>query len=154
MRRNEKEITDIMELEAVILSSDVCRIAFANDNTPYIVTMNFGFMGGDEKKLYFHCAREGRKLEMIKKNSYVCFEFDNDHNLYKGEIACDWGMHYRSVVGYGRMIIITDHDEKKLGINSIMSQYSKGKDFSYRQSDLDSVLLLRLDILEMTGKKG
>jgi nitroimidazol reductase NimA-like FMN-containing flavoprotein (pyridoxamine 5'-phosphate oxidase superfamily) len=154
MRRKEKEITDITEIEAVILSSDVCRIALANDNTPYLITLNFGYMGGDEKKLYFHCAREGRKLEMIRKNSYVCFEFDTDHNLYEGEIACDYGMHYRSVVGYGRMTFITDLDEKRLGLNSIMSQYSKGKDFSYKQSDLDRVLLLRLDILEMKGKKG
>jgi nitroimidazol reductase NimA-like FMN-containing flavoprotein (pyridoxamine 5'-phosphate oxidase superfamily) len=116
--------------------------------------MNFGYVGGDDKKLYFHCATEGRKLEMIRKNSFVCFEFDTDHNLYKGPNACDYGMHYRSVVGYGKMTIITDDNEKRLGLDSVMSQYSKGKEFSYKQHDLERMLLLRLDILEMTGKKS
>jgi nitroimidazol reductase NimA-like FMN-containing flavoprotein (pyridoxamine 5'-phosphate oxidase superfamily) len=153
MRRKEREITDIREIEAVISSSDVCRIAFANDNVPYIVTLNFGYEGGGDKKLYFHCAREGRKLEMIRRNNYVCFEFDIDHDLYKGKTACDFGMRYRSVVGYGRMIIIIDDDEKEQGLDSIMSHYTEGKDFSYEQPALDKMLLLRLDILEMKGKK-
>jgi len=153
MRRKEREITDIKEIEAVIFSADVCRIAFANDNVPYIVTMNFGYEGGDDKKLYFHCAREGRKLKMIRQNNYVCFEFDTDHDLYKDKTACDFGMRYRSVVGYGRVTIITDDDEKKKGLDFIMSHYSEGKEFSYKQTSLDKMLLLRLDILEMNGKK-
>jgi nitroimidazol reductase NimA-like FMN-containing flavoprotein (pyridoxamine 5'-phosphate oxidase superfamily) len=154
MRRNEKEITDIIEIEAVISSADVCRIALANDNIPYMVTMNFGYVGGVNKKLYFHCARQGRKLEMIRKNNYVCFEFDTDHNLHKDTTVCDFGMNYRSVVGYGKITIITDDHEKRVGLDAIMSQYSKEQDFSYRQTSLDKMLLLRLDILTMTGKKG
>ena len=154
MRRNEKEITDIIEIEAVISSADVCRIAMANDNIPYMVTMNFGYVSGVEKRLYFHCAREGRKLEMIRKNNYVCFEFDTNHNLYKNTTACDFGMNYRSVVGYGKMIVITDDQEKRAGLDAIMSQYSKEKDYTFRQTSLDKMLLLRLDVLTMTGKKG
>jgi nitroimidazol reductase NimA-like FMN-containing flavoprotein (pyridoxamine 5'-phosphate oxidase superfamily) len=154
MRRNEKEITDITEIEAIISSADVCRIAMANDNIPYIVTLNFGYVGGAEKRLYFHCAREGRKLEMIGKNNYVCFEFDTDHNLYKGKTACDYGMKYRSVVGYGKMAVISDDHEKRVGLDAIMSHYSNDKDFSFRQVSIDKMLLLRLGILTMTGKKG
>jgi uncharacterized protein len=154
MRRKEREITDIREIEAVISSAKVCRIAFANDNVPYIVAMNFGYKGGDHKKLYFHCAREGRKLEMIRKNNYVCFEFDIDHHLHKGETACDFGMRYRSVIGYGRMTIITVDDEKKEGLDSIMLHYSEEKDFSYHRTVFDRTILLRLDILEMKGKSA
>jgi nitroimidazol reductase NimA-like FMN-containing flavoprotein (pyridoxamine 5'-phosphate oxidase superfamily) len=153
MRRREREITDIREIEAVISSADVCRIALANDNVPYIVTMNFGYKGGEHKMLYFHCAREGWKLEMIRKNNYVCFEFDIDHDLHKGKTACDFGMRYRSVIGYGRITIITRDDEKKQGLASIMMHYAEEKDFTYERSALDRMLLLRLDILEMTGKK-
>jgi nitroimidazol reductase NimA-like FMN-containing flavoprotein (pyridoxamine 5'-phosphate oxidase superfamily) len=90
---------------------------------------------------------------MIRKNSYVCFEFDVDHDLFKGKVACDFGMRYRSVVGYGRMIIITDDIEKKHGLDYIMLHYSGGKKFSYEQPVLDKMLLLRLDIMEMKGKK-
>ena len=154
MRRKEKEITNIEEIESIISHADVCRIAFADGNDPYIVTLNFGYSGGNEKKIYFHCADEGKKLEMIRKNNYVCFEMDTDHNLHTGRNACDYGMSYRSVVGWGRISVLTDDKEKKTGLDSIMSHYSQEKSFSYNQSTLDRTLLLRLDILKVSGKKS
>jgi len=153
MRRKEREIKDISEIEDVISLCDVCRIAFAYDNIPYIVTMNFGYSGGDYKKLYFHCARVGKKLDMIKKNNYVCFEFDTDHNLHKDKTACDFGMSYRSVVGWGKIKVITEDEEKKQGLSHLMSHYSDRDDFSYEKRILDKMIVLRLDIIEMKGKK-
>jgi uncharacterized protein len=153
MRRKEKEINEISEIENVIRSAEVCRIAFANDNEPYIVIMNFGYSGGSEKKLYFHSAMEGKKLDMIRKNNYVCFEFDIDHNLRKGSAACDFSMSYRSVIGWGRIAIISDDYEKSRGLDTIMSHYSNEKEFLYDKMNLDRMLILRLDIQKMTGKK-
>lgn len=43
------------------------------DNIPYIVPLNFEYQ---ENVFYMHCAKEGRKLEMIKENPFVCFEMD------------------------------------------------------------------------------
>ncbi len=92
MRKKEREVTDIDEIESIISRSDVCRIAFADKDVPYIVTMNFGYTHGKPGSLYFHCANEGRKLEMIRKNNYVCFELDTDHEIKTGKHACDYGM--------------------------------------------------------------
>jgi len=154
MRRKEREITDIDEISSIISCSDVCRIALSDNNIPYIVTMNFGYAGGAEKKLFFHCAKEGKKLEIIRKNKLVCFEIDTDHQLYKGEKACDFGMSYRSVVGWGNIEIITDEEEKKRGLDYIMSHYSDRVDFSYEKSVFDRTIILRLEISEMKGKKA
>ena len=44
MRRNDREISGTGEVDEIIRKADVCRIAFANDNIPYVVTMNFGYM--------------------------------------------------------------------------------------------------------------
>jgi uncharacterized protein len=154
MRRKEREITDIDEISSIIVRSDVCRIALSDNNIPYIVTMNFGYAGGDEKRLFFHCAKEGKKLEIIRKNKFVCFEFDTDHQLYKGENACDFGMSYRSVVGWGNIEIITDEEEKKRGLDYIMSHYSDEVDFSFNKSVLDRTIILCLEISEMKGKKA
>jgi uncharacterized protein len=152
MRRKEREITDIQELESIINKSDVCRVAFADANIPYIVTMNFGY-SCEERRIYFHCAREGRKLEMAKKNNYVCFEMDTDHVLHDGKKACDFGMSYRSVVGYGHITVVRDPEERISGLNLIMSHYTDKRRFIYEQTVLDRTMILRLDIKEMTGKK-
>jgi nitroimidazol reductase NimA-like FMN-containing flavoprotein (pyridoxamine 5'-phosphate oxidase superfamily) len=152
MRRKDRQINDTRDLEQIIHESDVCRIAFANGNVPYIVTMNFGYEGGRRPCFYFHCAGEGRKLEMIRKNDYVCFALDTGHELYSGENGCDWGMKFRSVVGYGNMSVVTDNVERISGLNSIMSHYAGTGNYKFDESILNNTTILRLDIEEMTAK--
>ena len=153
MRRKERELEEISEVESIISESDVCRIAIANDNTPYIVTMNFGYTGGEQPCLYFHCANEGRKLDMIRSNNYVCFEMDTDHAIYKGEKGCNWGMNFSSVVGYGRIFIVDDACEKKSGLDHIMNHYGGSGVYSYDEKVLARTTVLRLDISEISGKR-
>jgi nitroimidazol reductase NimA-like FMN-containing flavoprotein (pyridoxamine 5'-phosphate oxidase superfamily) len=152
MRKKEREISDMLEIESIIKRSDVCRIAFTDSDIPYIVTMNFGFSGINNMRLYFHCANEGRKLEMIKKNNYVCFEMDTDHRIVTGQQACDFGMKYSSVVGYGYISIVNEPEEKISGLDFIMSHYTGKKDFTYKNEIISKTTVLRLDVTEITGK--
>lgn len=154
MRKKEKEVTDLQDIESIIQRSDVCRLAFADMNEPYIVTMNFGYTGGENKRLYFHCAGEGRKIDMIRKNNRVCFEMDTDHMMTPGKQACDYGWKYSSVVGYGYISIVTSLEEKIEGLNCIMSHYSGPGSFTYKDDVLARTTILRLDITGITGKKS
>jgi uncharacterized protein len=153
MRRRDREITDIQELEGIISGCDVCRVAIANENIPYIVTMNFGYVGGKNPHLYFHCATGGKKLDMIRNNNYVCFEMDTDHKIYTGEKGCDWGMKYCSTVGYGRIFFVDDEVEKNTGLGHIMNHYGGQGVYSFNEEVLARTLILRLDISEMSGKR-
>jgi nitroimidazol reductase NimA-like FMN-containing flavoprotein (pyridoxamine 5'-phosphate oxidase superfamily) len=153
MRKKEREVSDLFELETIISRSDVCRIAFADKDTPYIVTMNFGYVPGKYGILYFHCANEGRKLEMIKKNNYVCFEMDTDHEIIKGEKACDYGMKYSSVIGYGTISVIDNPEEKINGLNRIMAHYTGRDEFTYKPETLARTTILRLEISSITCKR-
>ena len=153
MRRADRQIKNLSDIELIISRCDVCRIAFADLNTPYIVTMNFGHKPGDKSCLYFHCAPEGKKIDLISRNNYVCFEMDTDHKLYGGAEGCDWGMNYSSIIGYGRIHIIRDLTEKKTGLDCIMAHYTGRDGFSYDDKIMNSTTVLRLDIEEITGKQ-
>jgi nitroimidazol reductase NimA-like FMN-containing flavoprotein (pyridoxamine 5'-phosphate oxidase superfamily) len=153
MRRADREISDIREVEEIIKKADVCRIAIANDNFPYIVTLNFGYTADPQPSIYFHCAHEGKKLDMIARNNRVCFEMDTDHEIYSGERACDWGMKFSSVLGYGNISIVTEKPEKTTGLNCIMKHYSAEVEYHYDEKVFENTTVLRLDIIEMTGKK-
>jgi len=153
MRRKDRQISEIPDIENIISEADVCRVAFADNNMPYIVTMNFGYSGGEEPCFYFHCAKEGKKLDMIRKNNFVCFELDTGHELYKGENGCDWGMKFSSVVGYGRITVIEERESRIAGLDCIMSHYSDRSGFSYDERILGNTTVLRLKIEEMTGKR-
>jgi nitroimidazol reductase NimA-like FMN-containing flavoprotein (pyridoxamine 5'-phosphate oxidase superfamily) len=153
MRRGDREILNCREVEIIIQKADVCRIAIANDNFPYIVTMNFGYTTDPQPCIYFHCAKEGKKLDMIARNNHVCFEMDTDHNIYSGKKGCDWGMKFSCVLGYGNIFIVTLKSEKISGLNCIMNHYSGKGEHQYDEKVFENTTVLRLDILEMTGKK-
>jgi nitroimidazol reductase NimA-like FMN-containing flavoprotein (pyridoxamine 5'-phosphate oxidase superfamily) len=152
MRRKDREVSDKDVIERIIMKSDVCRIAMANDNIPYIVTMNFGYSPGPDAILYFHCANAGKKLEMIRRNNKVCFEMDTDHKLHNGEKGCDWGMKYSSIVGYGEIFFVTEKEEKKKGLDCIMKHYGGEGNYLYDDSTIGRTIILRLDIKEIKGK--
>ena len=153
MRKKDREIKDTKELEEILQKADVCRIAFAVDGTPYIVTMNFGYIWKDRLTLYSHCAKEGKKLELMKQNNTVCFEMDIDHEIVRAENACDWGMKYRSIVGFGLLESVTDENEKKKGLDCIMDHYRFNGKKEYNEKVLNMTEVLKLTVTEFTGKK-
>jgi nitroimidazol reductase NimA-like FMN-containing flavoprotein (pyridoxamine 5'-phosphate oxidase superfamily) len=115
--------------------------------------MNFGYTGGNEKRFFFHCANEGRKLDMMEKNNYVCFELDTAHHVYGGNEACDWGTNYRSVVGYGYIRKSANDEEKKFGLDRIMEHYGAKGPFEYNLKIFERTTVLILEVTEMTGKE-
>lgn len=153
MRKREREVSDIIKIEAIISKADVCRIAFADRNIPYIVTMNFGYVGGNERRFYFHSANEGRKLDMIRKNNYVCFEMDTDHLLTEGKVACEFAMKYKSIIGYGYISIVKEKEEKIEAFNNIMLHYTQRTSLGYDERMVEKTTILRLDVQEITGKR-
>ena len=105
MRRNEREIKGRKDIDDIIKRCRVCHLAMCDDGQPYIVPLNFGYDGGF---LYFHAAPEGRKIDIIKRNNRVGFEFDILHDIVTAEQACKWGAKYESVMGSGTAEIVDD----------------------------------------------
>ena len=150
MRKAEREIRDQGELEEVIRRAEVCRLAMVDDGKPYIVPMNFGYRDG---AFYFHCAREGRKLEVLKKNPEVCFELEADVRIMRGEKACRWSTSYESVIGWGAAEILMEEREVRKGLEVLMSHYTEGPiDFDPRSISLTA--LIKVKVERMTGKRS
>jgi nitroimidazol reductase NimA-like FMN-containing flavoprotein (pyridoxamine 5'-phosphate oxidase superfamily) len=152
MRRRDREVTEKNDIESIISRADVCRLAFAVNDTPYIVTLNFGY-SPDENCFWFHCASEGRKLEMMKKNNYVCFEIDTDHHLISGNEACEFTMNFSSIVGYGFLTEVISIDQKINGLTHIMEHYSDRSSFEFNERMLEKTTLLKLEISTISCKR-
>ena len=151
MRRKDKEITDRMEIESVLSQARICRIGFSQNNKPYIVPMNFGYKDG---YLFFHCAQEGMKIDIIKQNNNVCFEVDINHEITDTGILCNWSTRYSSVIGFGKALLVKDPIEKKLALNVIVNHYSPKAKFKYSEEALNKVGIIKIEITSMTGKKS
>lgn len=153
MGRKIRKFEDISQIEKIIETAEVCYLSFVDGNVPYIVPMNFGFEKGEPSKLYFHGAREGRKLEIIKKNNNVCFHMNTDRVLVESERPCAFTMQYRSVIGHGKIYIIDDSEEKKHAMNVIMKHYTNRNDFPFNNKMMSVVGMLKLEIESLTGKE-
>jgi nitroimidazol reductase NimA-like FMN-containing flavoprotein (pyridoxamine 5'-phosphate oxidase superfamily) len=152
VRRKEKEIKDKEELVEVLKGGKYAVISLSKENEPYIITLSYGY---DEvnNALYFHCSKEGQKIDFIKANPYVCGTVIED-NGYEG--GC--GQTYRSVVFRGKMNIVEELEEKKSGFNVLLNQLendpiaTKNK-FLKKDETYENSGMLRLDIEYITGKE-
>ncbi|MBN1957560.1 MAG: pyridoxamine 5'-phosphate oxidase family protein [Desulfuromonadales bacterium] len=150
MRRQEKAVTALPEIEAILKAGKVCQLAFADEPVPYIVSLNYGYSDG---ALYFHSAPEGRKMELIAGNPKAAFNIVLDLGIIEGEEACNWSCRYRSVVGHGRIRMLFDPEEKRRGLDIIMAQYSDAA-FTYADHALRATAVYRLEITTMTAKES
>ena len=151
VRRSKQEIKSKELLEDIIRKAHVVRIAMSAENIPYIVPVNYGYK---DNAFYFHCAKQGKKLDIIKINPNVAFEIDTDHELLTGDVACKFTMKFRSIIGNGVATVIENTEEKIKGLDIIMSQYSDINNFDYNSKAVDAVVIVKIDVIEMTGKQS
>lgn len=153
MKKKEREITDDKNTIIEILKNGkFATISMCRANEPYIVTLSYGF---DFKRnsLYFHSAIEGLKVEFLRENSNVCGTIVDD----LGYIMNDCSHKYRSIVFWGKMATVEDLEEKKYGFNIILNHLEDNPDkmkkrFLKNEQAYDSTYIIRLNIIEMTGK--
>jgi len=140
----KKRVLDFKpEIEAIIARCEVCSLAMSMpDGRPYVVIMNFGFRDG---VFYFHSAPDGMKINLLREFPEVCIALSTDHQLrwQNEQVACSYGMKYRSVMARGSVAFIDSPEEKRAALNIIMSQYAKG-DYEYSRPALENVCVFRL----------
>ena len=150
MRRTDREITDREEIDGIIRECDVCRLALAADNEPYLVPVCFGY---DGSALYLHTAPEGKKIRYFEANKRVCFEFERNIEIIPNDsIACKWSLVYESVIGYGSIEALIETEEREYGLNQIMLHYS-GKEWDFKNNALGDFKVWKISIDSLTGKK-
>jgi len=151
MRRKNKEILDRDMINAKIKEADICRLAFCDGLIPYIVPMNFGYK---DNTLYFHSAKEGRKLDIIKKNNNICFEIECNVEVVKAEKPCEWTTKYYCIIGNGRAEFVEDYNEKVKALNIIMEKYSNQAEYEFTKELVNNLSIIKVEIIEVTGKKS
>jgi nitroimidazol reductase NimA-like FMN-containing flavoprotein (pyridoxamine 5'-phosphate oxidase superfamily) len=131
-------------------------LGLAVDGRPYIVPLNFGYTWGENEtlRLYFHCAREGLKLDMLAQNNLACFEMDGGHRLLPGENPGDFSFAYASIIGWGRVCIITQEEEKCHALHKLMEHQVGPGEYTFSEADMTKVTVFCLEAEEISGKRN
>ena len=153
MRKKEREVIDISDILEIIRRCDVCRLGLNDGEYPYIIPLNFGLdFDGEKITLYFHSALEGKKVDLIKKNSKASFEMDCNHELQYIEDKGYCTMAYESVMGGGKLRILNE-DEKLAALQSVMEQYHADKNAYFNKAAISRTLVYCLDVEFITAKR-
>ena len=150
MRRKDREITDRAEIDAIIHTGRIMHLALADNNVPFVVPVCYAYDGA---ALFFHSAKAGTKIEILKRNPVVCFEITGDHGVIESESACGFEISHRTVIGFGRAVFIEDETEKTDALNRIVARFTD-KVFAYQPESLARTAVVRIDITSVNGKKN
>ena len=152
MTKRELQITDPDQIKEILDTAKVLHLGLAVDNEPYVVPMNYGYSIEDGKLvLYLHSALRGKKLDMIRANPNVFFSLECGLTPFEGQVACQYGVAYSSVMGRGTARLVEDVEEKKQAM-SILMKTQTGKDFSFEDCLVSIVSVIRIDVTEYTAK--
>jgi nitroimidazol reductase NimA-like FMN-containing flavoprotein (pyridoxamine 5'-phosphate oxidase superfamily) len=151
MRRTELEITDSKVLKKILSQAKYVTLALAMDNQPYLVSLSHGY---DESRncIYFHCAKEGKKIDFIKSNNVVWGQalFDASYR----EAECD---HFFASVHFRGKITLLEHmKDKRQAAECMIRRLNKNPNpmlADTKPEKLEKTLFGRIDIDYMSGKK-
>ncbi len=154
MRRKDREVADFLKMTKIMNDCDCCRLGFVDGNEAYIVPMNFGCdIINKQIFLYFHCANEGRKIDLLPKQSAVSFEMDTGRRLIEGSRGCDFSYSYQCIMGTGELKMISNMDEKIYGLQKITAHYSTKTQWEFDANILNSATVLKLSVQSWSCKE-
>ena len=120
-----------------------------DDGYPYTVPLDF-FYDEDDGKIYFHCAKEGHKIDAIEKCDKASFCVMDQGFKKDG----DWAMNITSVVCFGRIKKVEDFEKTKAKVCKLGAKYYPtlaDVDIEWEHAK-NRVQCLELTIEHMTGK--
>ncbi len=154
MRRADRQVTDDAKIDAIISKCHCCRLGFSDEGAAYIVPLNFGYVSeGGKRIFYFHGAKEGRKLELIRKHHRAGFELDTAYRLREGESACSYSAAFCSVVGTGTVDFVAEPGEKRVALQELMRHTAGTEGWEFTDAMLDSVCVFKLEVVEIACKE-
>jgi nitroimidazol reductase NimA-like FMN-containing flavoprotein (pyridoxamine 5'-phosphate oxidase superfamily) len=92
-------------------------------------------------------------MDILRKNPHICITMSTGHSVYKQneEVACSYGMNYKSIVAEGRIEFVDDYDQKVDALNIIMKQYVD-RDFTYNEPAVKQVCIFKIKLTNLKAK--
>ena len=117
----------------------------------YAVPLSYAF---DGEKLYFHCAREGHKLDAIRREARASFCVVDRDDVKPAEYTS----YFRSVIIFGRVRVLEDEAQKRAAIELLARRYFPEDSAENRRRAIErewaGLCMLEMDIEHMSGKEA
>jgi uncharacterized protein len=157
LHRADRAIEDRAETDRILSTTKYVSVALCGaDLRPHVVVMSHGY-DAERGCLYFHAAKAGRKLDLLRENPHVAAMAVEDLGYKVGECS----HRYRSVHVEGRLEEVTDPAECLHALEVMIRRLEPDPDpvmsrflQEFRNGAVLPAAILRLSIEERTGKHG
>lgn len=139
MRRRQCEVTDPQEIERILSTATIGRLAtLGADGYPYITPVNYVY---SQDCIYFHCAPRGEKLDNIARDDRVCFQVDIplaylDLGYHPEGGGCSLHQFYHCVIVRGRARVLPDGDRKTAALDALVAAHETDRPVPPLHQDL------------------
>ena len=154
MRRNDRARGADFSLALIDRCTHGVMSLTTGEDVPYCLPLSFVRVGED---LYFHCAQQGRKVDLLRRFPRVCITFiGQDAPAF--ELPSNYTTYFQSVIVVGTAFEVTDDGEKTDALRALcqklLPEHMTGDKFqtAVRQS-LSVTAVWRVRIEQVTGKE-
>ena len=150
--RRKGQALERAECEAVLRRGTSGVLALAGDGGyPYAVPLSYLYCEGE---IIFHCAKEGHKIDAIRRCAKASFCVIGQDEV----VPQEYTTRFRSVIVFGTMRIIEDDAEKRAAITRLAIKYAPDDSAESRErkisKDWAGLCMLALRVEHMSGKES
>ncbi len=149
MRRFKQQISDD-ECRKILREQKRGILSLIGDNGyPYGIPLDHWYCEKDGN-IYFHAAKEGHKIDAIKRNDKACYTVYDEGFKKPGE----WALNINSVVIFGRISLVEDYEKAREICTNLVKKFTDDEEFleNEMKNALPRVQCLQLIPEHMTGK--
>lgn len=151
IRKKINEI-DRSATEALLTSNRRGVLAMNGDNGyPYAIPINY-FYDSETQKIYFHGAKAGNKVDVLKASDKICFTVYGNETIDDSE---PWAPYVQSAVVFGRCHLLETGPESIARLKDFAMKYYPNEELVDEQIALAgrATQIFEITIEHMSGKQ-
>ena len=121
MRKKSREMYADWALEVMDKAPYITVGMTDGDGMPYSVPLSLART--DEKTFYFHCATEGKKLDILREKPRVCLTAVSKCKPTVGPKDGSFTLEFKSAIAFGKAEIVADDNEKREALRAICQRF-------------------------------
>lgn len=153
MFREMRRKKQLLSMEDTVSVLDRCTngvmACIGDEDYPYAVPLSYVYFNN---KIYFHCAKQGHKIDAIRKHPKVSFAVIDEDTI----VSEEYTTYFRSVIVFGKARI-TEGDEWQKAFKALVEKYSGNMPEEAKQKEINSctrTFIIAVDIEHLTGKEA
>lgn len=150
MRRKKQLLSKAASVEVLEQGTSGVLALLGDDDYPYAVPLSYVYADG---KIYFHAAKAGHKIDAIQKSSKASFCVIGQDKI----VPEKYTTHFRSVIAFGKIRLITDEAEIRRTAKALAMKYSAAYEADIPKeidAEFKHLAMIELDVEHMTGKEA